>query len=70
MFVLAGGGPSLAGGIAWAQGRLIAAVDASLSEPAAALLLGIAFGIHEPLAAAVRTPLQNAELIHIVVVAG
>ncbi len=70
VFVLAGGGPSLAGGIAWAQGRLIAAVDASLSEPAAALLLGIAFGIHEPLAAAVRTPLQNAGLIHIVVVSG
>jgi competence protein ComEC len=70
VFVLAAGGPSLARGIGWAQGRLIAAVDASLPEPAAALLLGIAFGIHEPLAAAVRTPLQNAGLIHIVVVSG
>jgi competence protein ComEC len=70
VFVLAAGGPSLARGIAWVQGRLVAAVDGSLPEPAAALLLGIAFGIHEPLSAAVRAPLQDAGLIHIVVVSG
>jgi competence protein ComEC len=52
------------------QGRLTAAVDAELPEPAAALLLGIAFGIHQPLSADVRAPLQNAGLIHIVVVSG
>ncbi len=56
--------------IVWVQGRLIGAVDAELPEPAAALLLGIAFGIHQPLSADVRAPLQNAGLIHVVVVSG
>ena len=32
--------------------------------------MGIAFGIHGTLAAAVRTPLQDAGLIHLVAVSG
>jgi competence protein ComEC len=70
VFVLAAGGPSLARSIAWAQAQLHTAVDRALPEPAAALTLGIAFGIHETLAAGVRAPLQDAGLIHIVVVSG
>jgi competence protein ComEC len=70
VFVLAPGGPSLPGAVAWAQTQLKDAVDREVPEPAAALLLGIAFGIHQPLAPDVRAPLQNAGLIHIVVVSG
>jgi competence protein ComEC len=70
VFVVAAGGPSLARAIAWAQAQLHVAVDRALPEPAAALTLGIAFGIHETLAAGVRAPLQDAGLIHIVVVSG
>lgn len=70
VFVLAAGGPSLPGAVAWAQMQLTDAVDREVPEPAAALLLGIAFGIHQPLAPDVRAPLQNAGLIHIVVVSG
>ncbi len=43
---------------------------AALPEPEATLLLGIAFGVHGTLARAVRTPLQDAGLIHIVAVSG
>ncbi len=70
VFVLSAGGPSLAGVIAWAQGQLTGAVDREVPAPGAALLLGIAFGIHQSLAADVRAPLQDAGLIHIVVVSG
>jgi competence protein ComEC len=70
VFVLANAGPSLATLIVGAQARLIGAVNAELPEPAAALLLGIAFGIHQPLSPDVRAPLQDAGLIHIVVVSG
>jgi ComEC/Rec2-related protein len=70
VFVLAAGGPSLAGVIAWAQLQLTNAVDREVPEPAAALLLGIAFGIRQTLPAGVRTTLQDAGLIHIVVVSG
>lgn len=70
VFVVAAAGPSLGSAIVWVQDRLIGAVDAELPEPASALLLGIAFGIHQPLSAGVRAPLQDAELIHIVVVSG
>ena len=70
VFVLRAGGPSPARAIAWAQGQLMSAVDRALPEPAAALVLGIAFGIHEPLGADVRAPLQDAGLIHVVVVSG
>jgi competence protein ComEC len=70
VFVIAAGGPSPARTIAWAQGQLLTAVNQALPEPAAALVVGIAFGIHEPLAADVRAPLQDVGLIHIVVVSG
>jgi competence protein ComEC len=70
VFVLAAGGPSVARAVAWAQGQLVTAVNRTLAEPAAALALGIAFGIHQPLSPEVRAPLQNAGLIHIVVVSG
>ncbi len=70
VFVIAAGGPSPARAIAWAQAQLLAAVNHALPEPAAALAVGIAFGIHEPLSADIRAPLQDAGLIHIVVVSG
>lgn len=70
MSVLGQGGPSLPRLVAAVQGRLTTAVNAELPEPAAPLLLGIAFGIHQPLAADVHAPLQQAGLIHIVVVSG
>lgn len=56
--------------VASMQARLTHAVDASIPEPAAALLLGVAFGIRQPLAADIRAPLQDAGLVHIVVVSG
>ena len=68
--VTAHGGPSMARAVAWLQGRLVSAVDSILPEPQAALTLGIAFGIRQPLAAEVRQPLQDAGLIHVVVVSG
>ncbi len=70
VFVTAAGGPSPARWIAWVQGRLLSAVNQTLAEPGAALTLGIAFGIHEPLSDDVRSSLQDAGLIHIVVVSG
>jgi len=70
VFVLRAGAPSLSRTVAWVQGQLAASVDRSLPEPAAALVLGIAFGIRQPLTADVRAPLQDAGLIHIVVVSG
>ncbi len=70
VFVLAAGGLSVAGVVATAQRWLTAAVDREVAEPAAALLLGIAFGIHQPLTNDVRAPLQDAGLIHVVVVSG
>ena len=45
-------------------------MNRALPEPGAALTLGIAFGIHEPLSDDVRTSLQDAGLIHVVVVSG
>lgn len=70
MSILSHGGPSPPRAVAAAQTSLIAAVDAVLPEPQAALTLGVAFGIRQPLAADVRQPLQDAGLIHIVVVSG
>jgi ComEC/Rec2-related protein len=70
VFVVEAGGPSVGRASDWAQAQLIAAVNRELPEPAAALVLGIAFGVHQPLSADVRTPLQDAGLIHIVVVSG
>jgi ComEC/Rec2-related protein len=70
VFVLVAGGPSPARLIAWTQAQLLTAVNRALQQPAAALVLGVAFGIHETLSADVRTSLQDAGLIHIVVVSG
>jgi len=70
VFVLAAGGPSPARAIALVQQQLLTAVNGALPEPAAALVVGIAFGIHEPLPADVRAQLQDAGLIHVVVVSG
>ena len=70
VFVTAAGGPSPARWIAWTQAALVSAVNRALPEPGAALTLGIAFGIHEPLSDDVRTSLQDAGLIHVVVVSG
>jgi predicted membrane metal-binding protein len=70
MSVLAEGSVSLPRWVAGAQARLVDAVDGVLPEPAAALVLGVAFGVHRPLAGDVRTPLQDAGLIHIVVISG
>jgi len=70
VFVTSAGGPSPERWIAWAQAQLLSAVNRALPEPAAALTLGIAFGIHEPLSDDVRTSLQDAGLIHVVVVSG
>ncbi len=49
---------------------LTATVTRALPEPEATLLLGITFGIRGRLTADVRTPLQDAGLIHIVAVSG
>jgi len=70
MTVLAHGAPSPGRAIAWLQQRLVSGVNAVIPQPAAALVLGIAFGIRQPLAADVRASLQDAGLIHIVVVSG
>ena len=70
MSVLAPGPLSLPRAIAWVQQRLVDGVRQVTPEPAGALILGIAFGIRQSLAADVRAPLQDAGLIHIVVVSG
>ncbi len=67
---LAEGGPSPARLAQQARRILTGAVTRALPEPEATLLLGVAFGIHGTIAAAVRTPLQDAGLIHIVAVSG
>ena len=68
--VLEHGGLSLGRGVAGVQAKLISVVTAALPQPAASLVLGIAFGIHQPLTTDVRAPLQEAGLVHIVVVSG
>ncbi|MDQ6856621.1 MAG: ComEC/Rec2 family competence protein [Candidatus Dormibacteraeota bacterium] len=67
---LATGGPTPARLAQQARRLLTAAVTRVLPEPEATLLLGIAFGVHGTLATAVRAPLQDAGLIHIVAVSG
>jgi competence protein ComEC len=67
---LARGGPTPARLADQLRHLLSITVTRALPEPEATLLLGIAFGIHGRLTAAVRTPLQNAGLIHIVAVSG
>lgn len=49
---------------------LTTTVSRTLPEPEATLLLGTAFGIHGSIAGAVRAPLQDAGLIHIIAVSG
>jgi len=68
--ILRRAGPSPPGVLAWVQRRLVTAVNAVLPEPTAGLLLGIAFGIRQPMSPATRAPLQDSGLIHIVVVSG
>ncbi|MBJ7607948.1 MAG: ComEC/Rec2 family competence protein [Candidatus Dormibacteraeota bacterium] len=68
--VLVQGGPAPARVAQRLRRLLAAAVARALPEPAATLLLGVAFGIHGRLAGVVRTPLQDAGLIHIVAVSG
>lgn len=68
--VLARGGPSIARVAQELRRSLADDVTRALPEPEATLLLGIAFGIHGRLTSAVRSPLQDAGLIHIVAVSG
>ncbi len=68
--LVAAGGPTPARLAQQARRALTATVVRALPEPDATLLLGIAFGIHGTLAPGVRTPLQDAGLIHIVAVSG
>jgi ComEC/Rec2-related protein len=70
VLLLQHGGLTPARAIAVLQSRLTETIDESLPEPAAALLLGIAFGLRRPLPADVRADLQDAGLIHVVVVSG
>ncbi len=67
---LAEGGVTLPRLAEQARRVLTTAVSRALPEPEATLLLGIAFGIHSTLAGAVRAPLQDAGLIHVVAVSG
>jgi competence protein ComEC len=67
---LSAGGPSPARLAAQLRLILTATVVRALPEPEATLLLGVAFGIHGRLTANVRTPLQDAGLIHIIAVSG
>lgn len=68
--VLARGGPSPARLAQQLRQLLTTTVDRMLPEPEATLLLGIAFGIHARVPGAVRTPLQDAGLVHLVAVSG
>jgi len=68
--VQAEGGPSPAQLLAVVRGRLAAAVEAALPEPAAALVEGIVFGIRRPLAPDVTTALQDAGLAHVLAISG
>jgi competence protein ComEC len=67
---LSAGGPSPARLAAQLRLILTATVVRALPEPEATLLLGVAFGIHGRLTSNVRTPLQDAGLIHIIAVSG
>jgi len=52
------------------RSTVIHAVHTAVPEPAGALLLGVAFGWHEPIDALTRASMQDAGLIHIVAVSG
>ncbi|MDQ6846742.1 MAG: ComEC/Rec2 family competence protein [Candidatus Dormibacteraeota bacterium] len=64
------GGPTPARVAEQVRRVLTATVARALPEPEATLLLGVAFGIHSTLPGSVRSPLQDAGLIHIVAVSG
>ena len=68
--VLAQGGPTPARLAQQVRAILESSVVRALPEPEATLLLGVAFGIHGQLTGDVRSPLQDAGLIHIVAVSG
>jgi hypothetical protein len=68
--VLSQGGPSPARVAQQLRGALGAVVARALPEPEATLVLGVAFGIHARITTAVRAPLQDAGLIHVVAVSG
>jgi hypothetical protein len=68
--VLAQGGPSPARLAQQTRAALTATVARTLPEPEATLVLGVAFGIHARITGAIRTPLQDAGLIHVVAVSG
>ena len=68
--VLAQGGPSPARLAQQLRGALTLTVARALPEPEATLVLGVAFGVHARIAGAIRTPLQDAGLIHVVAVSG
>lgn len=53
-----------------ARQRLVGAIDGQVPEPAATLLLGIAFGISGRLDRETHTALQDTGLVHIVVISG
>ncbi|MGH7722085.1 MAG: ComEC/Rec2 family competence protein [Candidatus Dormibacteria bacterium] len=67
---LARGGPTPARVAEQLRHTLTTTVGRALPEPEATLLLGVVFGVHGRLTAAVRAPLQNAGLIHIIAVSG
>ncbi len=68
--ILGHGGPTPARVAQQLRQLLSATVSRALPEPEATLLLGVAFGIHSRIVGAVRTPLQDAGLIHVVAVSG
>lgn len=68
--VLAHGGPSVARVAEQLRAALTATVDRALPEPEATLVLGVAFGIHARITGAVKAPLQDAGLVHVVAVSG
>lgn len=68
--ILAHGGPTPARAAQQLRQVLTITVSRALPEPEATLLLGIAFGIHGRIAGAVRAPLQDAGVIHIIAVSG
>jgi competence protein ComEC len=68
--ILSRGGPTPARLASQLRRLLSDAVARVIPEPAATLMLGIAFGIHARLTPDVRGPLQDSGLIHIVAVSG
>ncbi|HEY7927231.1 MAG TPA: ComEC/Rec2 family competence protein [Candidatus Dormibacteraeota bacterium] len=68
--ILAHGGPTPARLAQQLRQVLTTTVSRALPEPEATLLLGIAFGIHGRIAGAVKAPLQDAGLIHVIAVSG